>query len=296
VSDEFTCIACGAHGFRDIAYPGAGAGALNFSSIRLCTECGLGRAQPMPAQAKLDAFYRSGAFWDATGNHPAQRAHESVQAQMRVQHCLRYLSPARALRVLDIGAGHGCVADWLARLPPGRVASYAFVELDTQRRAEILAKSPGFTVQALDAIPEQGQFDLILLNHVLEHVAAPVEIMLSVSRLIAADGVAYVETPHLDYRFKADVFPHTYFFSPMAYTQLGKHLPVRSLESEAFGAWPGRTRGVARQVQRALGLTFAFAVKVRWRALQRGLDRAIWRYRPHPDGIWVRWVVTPERR
>ncbi|MEO7775003.1 MAG: methyltransferase domain-containing protein [Steroidobacteraceae bacterium] len=250
----------------------------------------------MPAQPELDAFYRSGAFWDATGNHPAQRAHENVQAQLRVQHCIPHLQGDRPLRVLDIGAGHGCIADWLAKLLPGRIASYGFVELDTQRRAEILEKQPGFAVHAFDGIPTEGQFDLILLNHVLEHVASPPQVITAVTALIAEGGIAYVETPHLDYRFKSDVFPHTYFFSPGVYAQLAIGLPVRSLEGEAFGAWPGDKRGLARQVHRGLSLAFAVAVKLRWQGLQRALDRAIWRYRANPQGIWVRWLITPLRR
>ena len=243
----------------------------------------------MPTQRELDAFYRSGAYWHATGNTALQIAHENVQARRRVTRCLAHL-PQAALRVLDVGAGHGCIADWLARALPGRIASYHFVEPDPRHAEDIGRKRPGFAVHAHATLPSGGEYDLVFLNHVLEHVACPREFMDSVVALLSPRGIAYVETPHLDFRFKDDVFPHTYFFTPAAFEALGNALAVSTIACESFGAWPGHDGGISRAAHRWLSRLFAAAVKVRSTPLQIAIDEAIWRYGRTGSGIWVRWL------
>jgi hypothetical protein len=125
---------------------------------------------------------------------------------------------------------------------------------------------------------------------VLEHVANPREFLDSIVQLLSPRGIAYVETPHLDFRFKDDVFPHTYFFTPAAFEALANSLAVATIACESFGAWPGREEGISAAAHRWLSRLFATAVKARLTPLQIKIDEAIWRYKQSGRGIWLRWL------
>jgi 2-polyprenyl-3-methyl-5-hydroxy-6-metoxy-1,4-benzoquinol methylase len=267
-------------------YPGR-APALRLEAISVCGECGAGSAVPAPNQAALDNFYASGAYWDGSPGQ-AQRAHEASQAWLRVQHVKRFATP-RALAVADIGAGHGGIARALAALAVN-VSRYAFVEPDERAAADVRALRLPFGVERSASLKElRGPFDLLFLNHVLEHVAEPLFFLRQAVALLSAHGIMYVETPHADYRFKEDVFPHVFFFTPRALTLLGERLGARTLACESFGRMPAPRWSPIGFVQRLAGRALP---RVQNGALQRLLDRVIWRYTPCDDGIWLRWVFS----
>ncbi|OGA23530.1 MAG: hypothetical protein A3I02_17020 [Betaproteobacteria bacterium RIFCSPLOWO2_02_FULL_67_26] len=289
--EDTACPACGGAFGERIPYPGAQAGrfSLHFEHIGVCAGCGLGMALPRHTQAELDAFYADGSYWsDAVGRSRGQSFHERNQCRHRVARALGVLGNASALRVLDVGAGHGWTAHWLERLAPGAVAAFEFIEPDEACSREILARRPGAGTTRLASLAvARAGYHLVFLNHVLEHMAEPAQCVASVSALLAPGGVAYFEMPHADQRFKADVFPHTWFFTPAALARLAAGCGVAEVLREAFGRMPSR-RGldlawrVAFRVSAALGLA----------DLAGALDDRVWRYQAGADGIWLRWVLA----
>lgn len=293
VGGELRCRVCGSQVTRVIAYPGreaASAAGLAFESIAVCGSCGLGTAEPRALQSALDVFYASGAYWHAGGCSPAQLAHERNQARHRVTQCLPYLEGRAA--VADVGAGHGAIAEWLDRLAGDRIVRYDFVEPDTASRDFVLRRTTRFpvasaaTVSALD-----GEYELVFLNHVLEHTADPIEFMKALRAQLRPGGLLYVETPNSDYRFKNDVFPHTLFFTRAAFERLAASTGIELLECTEFGAFPGSSGGPSPAVFRALSAAFHCAARARVAALEQLLDDAIWRYRPNLGGLWLRVVA-----
>ena len=284
------CPVCGGVPDREIVYPQAAprrAPGLRFDSIALCSTCGLGVALPRPRQTELDRFYQSGEYWRDVGDNVPQAMHEKVQAELRVQRCAMLLRAGTGLRVLDVGAGHGWTADWLASHLAGRVERFDFVEPDERHARTILEKRPGFRISRVRGLAAAGDhYDLIFLNHVLEHVAEPIGLVTSIAAALAQDGVAYVEMPHSDYRFKVDVFPHTLFFTPESLAALAKSAGVEQIGCEEFGRW--RSAGLFTRL-----LQHAFVLSARHGAwvLQRHLDHALWRYREPAPGIWLRWLI-----
>jgi SAM-dependent methyltransferase len=213
-----------------------------------------------------------------TGTHrPAKRSARTKRA------------PRYALAVADIGAGHGGIPRALSALGVN-LSRYAFVEPDERAAADISAQRLPFAVERSAALKElRGPFDLLFLNHVLEHVAEPLVFLRQAAALLAPDGIIYVETPYADYRFKQDVFPHLFFFTPRSLNVLGKRLGVRTLTCESFGRMPAPRWSPFGIVQRLAGRALP---RVKDGALQRLLDRVIWRYAPCDDGIWLRWVFS----
>ncbi len=293
-AEPASCPLCGDAMPGLLAYPSSSAPpGLRLEVIRSCAGCGFGEALPRPTQAQLDDFYRSGKYWHGSGADPYQLAHENQQSRLRVQRVLPWLDRMHPLRVADIGAGHGCITRWLEMTPGMQVSAYDFIEPDDTNARAIQAKTARFQVSRKPgtAALSVGSYDLVFMNHVLEHVADPVCFAKQVLGALRVGGIAYVETPHLDYRFKPDVFPHTLFFTRDAFAVLAVRTGVTQLECTQFGAWPGSPAGISVPAYRAMARLFRLSVNLGWGAMQQTLDSAIWRYRSNDDGIWLRWIV-----
>jgi SAM-dependent methyltransferase len=283
------CPACEAAFGARTTYPGPPQRyTLHFSEIAVCPQCGLGMAVPAYPQSALDAFYAAGIYWnEAVGRSAAQVLHERNQCRHRVLHVLRALGRASQLRVLDIGAGHGWTGHWLERLSSGALSAFEFVEPDEACSAEILARRTTYTTTRVTSLAAaRPGYDVIFLNHVLEHVAEPLATVHEVRRLLAPGGVAYFEMPNADQHFKADVFPHTWFFTPRALDGLAVRAGINPVMREAFGRMPGR--GTADLAWRA---AFRASAELGLADLAGVFDDRIWRYEARPEGIWLRWLV-----
>jgi 2-polyprenyl-3-methyl-5-hydroxy-6-metoxy-1,4-benzoquinol methylase len=287
------CLSCGSQVTQTIDYPGrdiSHTAGLEFQSIALCGVCGLGMVSPGVSQNRLDTFYASGAYWDASAGSTAQLAHERNQSRHRVLRCLPHF--AEGGPVADIGAGHGAIAEWLERLARERVDRYDFIEPDAASREWILARRTRFTVSGVATAAELGDnYALLFLNHVLEHVADPFPFLENLCSRLRPGGVAYIETPHADYRFKDNVFPHTLFFTPSALRHLATRLGFEVIECESFGAYPGTPGGIRPGTFRWLGILFNLAARGAPTSITQMLDDAIWRYRIAENGMWLRCIL-----
>ena len=284
------CPACGGAFGAHTPYPGADAHAsvLRFEAIVECGTCALGMALPLYPQSALDAYYAGGAYWnDAVGHSRAQALHERNQCRHRVRHVLCALPADTRPRVLDVGAGHGWTADFFDRLSGVPPRTFDFIEPDEDLSAQILAREARFPKRRISTLAaSEGPYDAIFLNHVLEHVAEPLACVRQVIACLAPGGVAYFETPYADQRFKADVFPHTWFFTPEALAQLARASGSKEVLREAFGRMPGKT-GFDLMWRAA----FRASAEAGLVTLAGRFDDRVWRYAPARDGIWLRWMV-----
>lgn len=97
-------------------------------------------------------------------------------------------------RVLDVG----CNTGELLALLKARGFAVAGVEVSAGA-AEVAEQRLGVPIApSLDALPEEPRFDLITLTHVLEHVAAPRELLGSLRRRLRPGGRLLVEVPCAD--------------------------------------------------------------------------------------------------
>ncbi len=287
------CLACGSglEGSR-IDYPGSGKETgLSFDEIEICPQCGFGVAIPRVTQGELDQFYASGAYWDGVvSENPYQMAHEASQSKIRVEACLPALTSLDQVRVLEIGAGHAYTIGWLEHYLGKRFCCYDFIEHDEERARQIETENHvAHRYSKLQACAKA--YDLILMNHVLEHVVDPFLFLSDVIGHLDVGGIVHVETPHSDYRYKEDVFPHTLFFTEPAYAALEKRLGLERVRCESFG------RSIRESVSdklsaKVIGQLFKFTVLTGGASLCRWADRLLWQYGRRSDNrIWLRWIV-----
>lgn len=264
---------------------------LGFRQIALCGYCGGGKALPMPSQQDLDHFYSSGKYWRAASS-PAQLAHAANQARIRLSACLPYLNSGLPVSVADIGAGHGFIGVELARIRRS-VSRYDCVEPDETAIAHASAYGLPFPLQRVQTVDELGSgFDLIFLNQVIEHVADPIPLLEQVIARAVPGSIVYVETPNSDYKFKADVFPHTLFYSTQALEFLGNRLSLETLRCEKFGLWPEPRHTGRGVIQRLASRAMAASSQFGPSTASCALDQFIWRYAAVglDSCIWLRWI------
>lgn len=96
-------------------------------------------------------------------------------------------------RLLDFGCGSGSFARWMAQAGGYEVVGLEPFSLRTP------VESPHLRLigePLASAAPHLGQFDVITLWHVLEHLARPTEVLRTLSGLLAPGGVMVVSVPN----------------------------------------------------------------------------------------------------
>ena len=160
-----------------------------------CNRCGFVYADTTVSQADYDRFYAQFSKYEdrqtSTGGGDAPWDAERLAAT--AAYIAEFL-PDRRARILDIGCANGGLLRALRDLGWDNVVgvdpSAACVE-NTRRLHGIEAH-----VGVLSAIPVGlGQFDCVILSHVLEHVSNLHPAVHSLGDLVRPGGIAYVETP-----------------------------------------------------------------------------------------------------
>lgn len=279
-----SCSICKSTHTALVAYPGPG-NPLGFAEIHVCDNCGFGRVNSDITESALAAFYQTGNYWSES--NPYIQAHNSLQAEERVRFIRSYLPTMDTpVDVLDVGAGMGDVG--LQLLEQRVPARYHFIEPDPKAKAHILQSNR----RAIDAeTTPDAKFDLIFLNHVLEHTLDPAAFLQAQLQRLRPGGKIYIEVPHRDDRFKQDVFPHTLFFSRKSLESLVRQQGYEAKGLKAFGRQP---QPALRKSD--LWLTRGFSGAVRWlkvRALAKFFDNLLYAYgRNSEQGIWLATVMT----
>lgn len=102
--------------------------------------------------------------------------------------------PTQGQRLLDIGCGNGSF------LLKARDAGWQVVGLDIDPNAVLTARKLGLDVYegTVDMLPDEiGAFDVVTLNHVIEHVHEPQEFLHSIYRMLIPNGLLYIATPNI---------------------------------------------------------------------------------------------------
>jgi len=99
-------------------------------------------------------------------------------------------------RLIDIGCGNGAaLARYSSALPGWKL----FGNELSDKSLETLRHIPNFVELFITPISEiHGRFDLVSMIHSLEHMPAPREALEHAARLVADDGILFVEVPDIE--------------------------------------------------------------------------------------------------
>ncbi len=203
-----TCYACGKQGevlYRDLT--DRLFGAPGEWTLRKCTdaECGLIWLDPRPAVDEIGKAYRN-YYTHGHANHAGQsRWARIVRAILhtmsiyllglrreRRRYKRVYLDKTPPGRLLEVGCGNG------KRLARMRALGWDVMGQEIAPvAAEHVWNVKGIPVHLgpLETI-ESGEYDVVLLSHVIEHVHDPVAMLMTCRRLLKLNGLLVVLTPN----------------------------------------------------------------------------------------------------
>ncbi len=249
-----------------------------------CLGCGLVLSNPQATPEALDEFYSQHyRHYYQKVDQPSEAYIREYRKDERAAETASYLMARRMLpaggSVLDIGASEGCILKALRDLQP-TLALFA-VEPNPSFGA-FAAQHAGCTVhQSLAPLQAAGnRFDLIILNHVFEHLAQPVDYLVELSRLLTADGCIYIDVPDLaHYRGLESLhIAHLYHFSERTLAAVARRAgyQLQALEAHAPVMHPASIRTLLKPAAGVPGEPPAFAAEG-WDALI-GINQRAGRY------------------
>lgn len=268
----------------------------------------MGFTSPMPnADALSD--YNASYFAAAHGGIPTDVgavAFFSGIARLRLAYLESYLTEQRApvSRLLEFGPGQGFfAASWLERHPG---TTYLACETDASCHAALenlgvrLVGVPSFT-ETLDSV------DLVVMSHVLEHVATPKTFLEDATKTLRKGGCLFIEVPCLDYEHKLIDEPHLLFFDKKPMQHLLSTAGFDDIEVGYFGQEIGGLRSptFARKAWMALrsrmisrGLVAPFARKtLGMEILSNPLERAaVAPFKAHCESSKPAWWLRAAAR
>ena len=179
----------------------------------LCRRCGLVFQSPQPSEASLADYYAADYHGRMAAGLDDAARNEWVQDRRAVFLVERLHDWGHRPKLcLDIGSSLG---DLMARLQSELGARAVGVEPGDEHRGR--ARAAGLEVYAsLDELPQglAGQFDLMTLAHVVEHLPHPAESLAALRRRwLSPAGLLVLEVPDLRWH-RAFELAHLHAFTP----------------------------------------------------------------------------------
>lgn len=159
--------------------------------------------QPRPTAEALKAFYAGEYFQGSHGTYApdyteTERAHRDLIARTLLFAAEAARGGAAGGRFLEVGCGEG----WLLAAAAGagfEVSGLDFSDDGLKRHHPHLVARASFgdAFENLERLIDAGaQFDVVAMEHVLEHVLAPERLLERLPRLIAPGGVCAITVPN----------------------------------------------------------------------------------------------------
>jgi hypothetical protein len=218
--EKVACPLCGGSAFTPLAWTDR----YDMDLVTAgCNGCGLVMTNPQPTAGSLDEFYREHyrRYYQKT-DVPDLAYIRQYRKDERAATTAQYFRDMGLLhaqsRVLDIGASEGCILKAVGDLEPAsrRVA----VEPNPTFGAFAVVHA-GCTlhpsVEELRSSSQQGPFDLIVINHVYEHVKHPADFLAGLKQMLApSTGRIYIDVPDITAYLGLESLhiAHLYHFGP----------------------------------------------------------------------------------
>lgn len=165
-----------------------------FNQVR-CTECGLVRMHPMPSLEEVVTFYPDSYHGYQEGGATSALTKFLIQKNLKAREAFYKSLIGNDGHILDVGSGEGSHFDTWTENTNWKISGFEFHE-----GAAALGRSRGrdiehATIETYD--PKGKTFDLIIMNHLLEHVIDPLDTVRRGFELLKPGGVIVGETPNI---------------------------------------------------------------------------------------------------
>jgi SAM-dependent methyltransferase len=289
-ADEFEavpCPICSGHQFTALA--GEDRYLMGMKTVG-CNGCGLVLTNPQPTDAALGRFYRDHyrRFYQKVAV-PDLKYIAAYKKDERSANTALFLKKQGKLlansRVLDIGAAEGSMLKAIADLFPDAVR--VAVEPNPDFGCFAVSYAGCDLFPEIDDVAGQ-KFDLVILNHVLEHVKDPVPFLKKIGALLAPGGSFYIDVPSVaGYDGLHDFHvAHIYHFGQVSLSNLVARagFSVSLLQTHEPVMHPRSLRMLCH-VSDAGVINISEDVREGWDACRQA-GREAWRYRLRATTLW----------
>ena len=214
--------------------------------LETCRRCGMARLSRMPSMAEAypPEYYGSASKKFLPGFESLSHVPPVLLSEAERMAKSRACAEGRMPRVLDVGCGRGYLLKRLLR------AGWDCAGVDIPE-SPIPANEFGLDCRHGDAskLPwDDSFFDLVVINHVLEHVSDPVLACREAVRVLRSGGVLYVGVPNFgswqSHLFGRNWFPleiprHLFHFTPETLVMVVSEAGLRSDELKTWSLTQG---------------------------------------------------------
>lgn len=179
----------------------------------ICVECGLVQANPRMTEKEYENFYASDLYRICYEGEDYLSASARRYTLGYGGHIFQEVNKVKRIgpevSVLEIGAGGG----W--NLLPFMQAQARVLGIDYSPSLTQLGSQRGIPMRqgSFKDIPEQ--YDVIIINHVLEHFLRPLEALDKIKKHLRDGGIIYIAVPNiLNFDITQLQNAHTYYFTP----------------------------------------------------------------------------------
>lgn len=163
-------------------------------AILECKNCNVAITTPLPSINELSALYSPPNYRSESGKR-FNRFAEFVIYIMRTRRMKRIEKYIGRGRILDVGCGRGLFLHLLKS--HGWKVMGIEVNEETAAAARKNYNIPVITTKVMSSSLADGSFDVITLNHVLEHLHDPKEMVKECRRLLRKGGLLVTAVPNL---------------------------------------------------------------------------------------------------
>ena len=172
----------------------------------------------MPSSEDLFDYNR--LYWTNAHSHIPSLTFDNpwfaLLASLRHDYLSEFIS-MDSTSILEIGPGEGYLAHHISSRHSD--VTYDVLESDSDTRV-MLSTFCDSVYDHFSAIPCENKYDLIIISHVLEHVANPRAFIDSIIPLLANNSFLFIEVPCLDFTYKSKYDPHLLFFDKPSLSHL----------------------------------------------------------------------------
>jgi SAM-dependent methyltransferase len=170
--------------------------------LHSCHDCRCLFLDPMPGSEEIAGFYPKQYWWDASPGGVLRTLETKYRRLALADHVsfitrtARTTVPSGGARILDVGCGPATVLGLL------KAKGFDVTGVDlSESAAEIAKRDYGIDVtvgSVQDAAFPSGEFDVVVLLHVLEHVPNPHEVLTEIFRILKPKGRIVLQVPNID--------------------------------------------------------------------------------------------------
>jgi len=179
----------------------------------ICTNCGLIQSNPRMTSEQYKDFYSSDVYRKCYSGEDFISRYKSKYNSNESLHIFDEINKIKTIdsdvSVLEFGAGGG------RNLVPFIEAGAKVVGIDYSPNLVKLGREHGINMMQGSIDEIVGIYDVIIMNHVLEHLLSPVESLEKIKKHLKEDGIFYIAVPNImNFSIGQLQNAHAYYFNP----------------------------------------------------------------------------------